>query len=116
MEKKAVLVAFNGDFMCFTHVLLNALDTADRGWEVKVILEGAATGLIPRLLDQGAPLAAKFREVTSRGLLDGACKACCAKTGTLEDAQNAGIVLLGDMAGHPSLGRYLDEGYQVITF
>jgi hypothetical protein len=24
--KKAVLFAFNGDFMCFIHVLLNALD------------------------------------------------------------------------------------------
>lgn len=29
--------------MCFVHVLLNALDMQERGYEVKVILEGSAT-------------------------------------------------------------------------
>ena len=24
--------------------------------------------------------------------------------------------LLGDMSGHPSVGKYLDEGYKVLTF
>ena len=32
--KKVVLFAFNGDFMCFIHVLLNALDMHEKGYEV----------------------------------------------------------------------------------
>ena len=41
--KKFALFAYNGDFMCFIHVLLNALDMKKRGHEVKLVIEGAAT-------------------------------------------------------------------------
>ncbi len=37
---KFALFVFNGDPMCFIHVLLNALDMADKQAEVKVIIEG----------------------------------------------------------------------------
>ena len=42
MEKVA-LFAFKGEPMCFIHVLLNALDMSKRGYEVKIVIEGAAT-------------------------------------------------------------------------
>ena len=32
--KKVVLFAFNGELMCFIHVLLNALDMNERGHEL----------------------------------------------------------------------------------
>jgi hypothetical protein len=35
--KKAALFVFNGDPMCFIHVLLNALDMKEKGYEVKTI-------------------------------------------------------------------------------
>ena len=41
--KKVALVVFNGEFMCFVHVLLNALDMKERGYDVKIVIEGAAT-------------------------------------------------------------------------
>jgi hypothetical protein len=47
--KKIVLVAFNGEFMCFVHVLLNALDMKERGYDVKIVIEGAATKIVPEL-------------------------------------------------------------------
>ena len=47
--KKFALFVFNGDPMCFIHVLLNALDMSDKGYEVKIIIEGAATQLISEL-------------------------------------------------------------------
>jgi hypothetical protein len=43
MTEKIALVAFNGEPMCFVHVLLNALDMHERGYDVKVIIEGSAT-------------------------------------------------------------------------
>ena len=45
--RKTALFVFNGDPMCFIHVLLNALDMHEKGYEVKTVIEGAATKLIP---------------------------------------------------------------------
>jgi len=47
--KKFALFVFNGDPMCFIHVLLNALDMSAKEHEVKIIIEGAATKLITEL-------------------------------------------------------------------
>ena len=44
--KKVALVAFTGGASCFSHVLLNALDMKERGYETLVIIEGAATAQI----------------------------------------------------------------------
>lgn len=41
--KKVVLFAFNGKFMCFIHVLLNALDMNQKSYDVRIVIEGAAT-------------------------------------------------------------------------
>ncbi|MGM0418609.1 MAG: cytoplasmic protein, partial [Thermodesulfobacteriota bacterium] len=46
MKKKAFFV-FNGDPMCFVHVLLNALDMKEKGYDIKLIIEGASAGLLP---------------------------------------------------------------------
>jgi hypothetical protein len=47
--KKVALFAFNGDPMCFIHVLLNALDMHAKGQKTKIVMEGAATQWIPEL-------------------------------------------------------------------
>lgn len=60
--KKIVLFAFNGDFMCFIHVLLNALDMNEKGHEVKIVIEGSATKLIPELKKKGNPMYALFQK------------------------------------------------------
>jgi len=53
MEKVA-LVAFNGEAMCFVHVLLNALDMQEKGCAVKVI-EGAVVKVVNELNNDGHP-------------------------------------------------------------
>ena len=42
MGKRLVLVAFNGEPVCLDHVLLNALDMEERGFDVKLVIEGSA--------------------------------------------------------------------------
>jgi hypothetical protein len=108
---KTALFAFNGESMCFVHVLLNALDMKEKGYEVKVVIEGAAVKLLPELA--GNPLYVKARE---QGLIEGFCKACAAKMKTLDAGKAEGLAELGDMSGHPSMARYMNEGYRVITF
>ena len=116
MEKKIALFAFNGDPMCFVHVLLNALDMKTRGYDVKLVIEGAATGLIPDLASGASPLAGLFNKVREARLISAVCKACSAKMNVLDKVAAAGLPLGEDMSGHPSMGNYMDEGYRVITF
>ncbi len=113
---KLALVAFEGDAMCFVHVLLNALDMDDKGHDVAVIIEGAATKLIVDLADPAKPFAKLFADLKERGLVKAVCKACAAKMGALDAAKDQGLPIVGDMNGHPALEPWLADGYQIITF
>jgi hypothetical protein len=114
--KKVVLFAFNGELMCFVHVLLNGLDMKGQGFEVKIIIEGAATKLIPDLLVEGNLLNSPYKKARAENLIDGVCMACATKMGTADGAKKMGLPLLNDMWGHPAMAKYLKEGYEVITF
>lgn len=114
--KKFALFAFNGEALCFVHVLLNALDLRDKGQEVKIVIEGAACRLIPELGEAGHPFHQLYQKAREAGLLDGVCQACAQKMGSLEAARAQGLTLLNDMSGHAGMARYVLEGYTIITF
>jgi hypothetical protein len=113
---KVALVAFQGEIMCFAHVLLNALDLRDRGGEAKIIIEGQATKLLKDLNRPENPFYPLYIKTKEAGLVEGVCRACATKTGSLAEAQTQGLRLLDDMSGHPSLGRYLEAGFTILTF
>jgi hypothetical protein len=113
---KTALFVFNGDPMCFIHVLLNALDLNAAGHEAVIVMEGASVALPPELVKPDHPLSRLFGQVREKGLLAGACKACSVKLGTAAAVEAAGVALIGDMSGHPSMRGYMEAGYQVITF
>ncbi|MFO8113300.1 MAG: DsrE family protein [Desulfosalsimonadaceae bacterium] len=114
--KKSCLFVFNGDPMCFIHVLLNALDMNDRDHEVGIVIEGAATGLLPELAQEENPLHALWEKTKAANLIAGVCKACSTKMGTMDSAVDQDLKLLDDMGGHPSIAEFQDKGFDVITF
>jgi len=114
--EKAALFVFNGDPMCFVHVLLNALDLQSKGREVRIVVEGAATKLLPSLAATDNPLHGMWEKAKNAGLVEGACKACSQKMGTAAAAGSQGLALLDDMHGHPGMAGYLDRGFEIITF
>lgn len=116
MSKKVVLFPFNGEQMCFIHVLLNGLDMKDKGYDVRIVVEGAAVTLIPELAKTENPMNKIYARAKDAGLIDGVCKACSANLGVLDAVAAEGFTLLNDMLGHPSMARYIDDGYTVITF
>jgi len=114
---KTVLFAFNGEPMCFAHVLLNAFDLQARGHEVQVVIEGSATRLVQAFHDDpDQPFAAMYQQAVDAGLVACVCRACAAKMASLESAEAQALPLCDEMSGHPSIGRFLAEGYQVLTF
>ena len=114
--KKMALFVFNGDPMCFIHVLLNALDMKEKGYEVKVIIEGAATKLVPELAKSDNPLNKLWENAKSAGLVDGVCKACSNKMGVLDASKNHNLALLDEMTDHSSMARYRKQGFEIISF
>ncbi|MEA3559112.1 MAG: cytoplasmic protein [Candidatus Thermoplasmatota archaeon] len=114
--KKIALFAFNGDPMCFIHVLLNTIDMKDKGYSVALIIEGSATKLIPEIKKNGHPLNGLYLKVKELGLIDCVCKACANKMGTLDSAKEEGLPICGPMNGHPSMSSYMEEGYEVLIF
>jgi len=114
--KKTALFAFNGEPMCFVHVLLNALDLNKKGYEVKIVVEGTATKTLPDIAQEKNPLFGLYKDARDLGLFDGACKACSGKMGTAEEIRRLGIRLLDEMKGHPGIARYREDGFEIITF
>ncbi len=114
--QKTVLFAFNGDPMCFVHVLLNALDMAKKGHEVGIVMEGAAVKLVPELAQEEHPFHKMYARAWDQGLFLGACKACSAKLGVLAEVKATEMPMLVSMAGHPSMAEYMEQGFTVITF
>jgi hypothetical protein len=102
--------------MCFIHVVLNALDMHSKNDEVKIILEGASVKLVPELVKDGNPMKGLWKKCLDAGLVEGVCQACASKLGTLDAAKEQDLPLLNDMAGHPSISAYRDQGYEIITF
>ena len=116
MPRKVALFAFNGDPACFVHVLLNALEMNQKGYDVKIIMEGQATRLITELADPAKPLSNLYKQVKETGLVDCVCKARAAKMGALEAASQQWLPLCEEMSGHASMAKYLEQGYEIITF
>ena len=114
--KKVALLAYNGELTCFAHVMLYALDFEKKGYEVKVVIEGAATSLISNLVKPDAPFANLYSQLREKNLLTCICKACSQKMGTLAEAEKQGLAIVGDMQGHPSIESFLSDGFQIISF
>ncbi len=114
--KKVVLFAFNGELMCFIHVLLNALEFKVRGYDARIVVEGAATKILPELAMESNPMHALYLKTKEQGLIDAVCRACSAKMGVLRAVEAEGLPIADEMSGHPAMARYVDDGYEVITF
>ena len=114
--KKSALFVFNGDPVCFVHVLLNGLDMKDKGIDARIILEGAATALLPKLAAHEFPLHNLWEKSKGAGIVEGVCRGCAQKMGTTREAERQGLALLDDMSGHPSMSRYMEAGFEIVSF
>jgi len=89
---------------------------AEKGYGAKIIIEGAATKLIPELEKKANPLHQLWKKARAQGLVEGVCKVCANKMETIGEAKTMGLPLLEDVLGHPGMARFHDAGYEIITF
>ena len=110
---KYLFYAMRGEKMCFVHVLLNALDLAQAGNEVKIIFEGESVKLPPLLNQEENP---HYLKALEQGLIAGVCKACSVMLGVNDEITKLNLPLLADMSGHAGMRPYMEEHYEVIVF
>ncbi len=113
MNKKYLIYAMEGEKMCFTHALLNARQLKAKGYEVKIIIEGAACKLIQVLEDEKNSL---YLELKEDNTIVGVCLACSKVLGVYEANVASGIPMLNDMMGHAGIAPYAEEGYETLIF
>lgn len=113
--QKNIIFAFQGNPLCFIHVLLNGLNMAEQGMEGKIILEGEAVKLILEMAKSDHFLNKLYIKAKEEGLFLGACRVCSNKMGVSEAMMAEEIPLIGEMAGHPAMSDYIKDGYTIIT-
>ncbi len=109
---KIAFFPFMGEKMCFTHVLINAIDLHEKDVDTKIIVEGEAVKLIKVLEEEENEMYLKAKDL---GLFDSICKACSNQMGVLEYNKTVGIPLKGNANGHPAMYDYIADGYEIIT-
>jgi hypothetical protein len=95
--------------------MLNAMDMKDRGYDVKVIIEGDATKMLSLLRNETKPFADVYRRFRDRGLIDCVCRACATRNGVVPVVIEQNLRLGDDMAGHPGMAAYFEQGYEIVT-
>jgi len=101
------------------NALAMAYDLQQRGRPVSLVFQGTGTRWVAQLRKKSHPAHALYAEVSAK--IDGVCGGCADIFGATEEAEEAHLPLLRDVkvpgtGGLTSLGRYLEDGYRVISF
>jgi hypothetical protein len=118
VTRKLLLVVFTNDPCRRNHAFMYAIDLAQRGHSVRLILDGEG---VQCLRAREGRFASLFDEAAALGLLQGVCKTasagCDDPSRNVSDlARDGGLPLLDSMRGHAGIGTFIDEGYELIVF
>ncbi len=117
MAKIAVILLADTDRPEGMGRMANALTTAkeakDAGDDTRVILDGAGTKWGSELADKEHKYHRLFGAVSAE---TGACAYCSRAYGVKDQVEAAGIRMIDEYEGHPSVRELIVGGFDVITF
>ncbi|MFB6222155.1 MAG: hypothetical protein ABEH86_00580 [Haloarcula sp.] len=118
MTDSAVVILAGTDSHADAGRLVNGLETAKEfveteGDDVKLIFDGAGTEWIPELESEDSDYHELYQEVRDESAV---CEFCSGAFGVEDDVAEAGIEVLDDHDGHPSIRSHVDDGREIITF
>jgi hypothetical protein len=98
--------------------VVNALELAkelqEHNDDVQIIFDGAGTEWIPVLEDESHDVHPLYASV--KDSIYGVCQFCAKAFGVFKAVKKSGISLLDEYDQHPSLRRFIADGYQIVTF
>ncbi len=98
-----------------SHALLYARELAENGYDVVLIFDGAGAGWASELEKEDNPLHKQYIKFQELGVVEEICDYCAGKFNvkdSLSERQKKSLV--GDYEGHPSLVRWIEQGYQIL--
>ena len=98
--------------------LANGLEAATEfaeteGDEVTVVFDGGGTQWIPELVDEDSDYHELYTAIEDEAIV---CDYCAGAFGVEAAVEEAGLTLVDEHDGHPSLREFVADGYEVITF
>ena len=98
--------------------MANALEAAKEfaetdGDELELIFDGAGTQWIPELEDEESEYHDLYAAVREEAVV---CDYCSNAFGVDEAVADAGLDVVGEYDGHPSIRSLVDDDYEIITF
>lgn len=118
MTKAAIIVLADTDSHADLGRVVNAMIAAKEfkqaGDDVKLIFDGAGTKWPGVLRDADHKAHKIYADVGD--VVAGACGYCAGAFHADHDVTEAGVTLLDEFEGHPSIRSLVDQGYAVLTF
>lgn len=97
------------------HALLYCKDLLDKGLGAKLVFDGAGTEWVPELMKPEHKLHPLFKEIQAKGSIDAICDFCAGAFGVKDLARSSRIPFVSEFQGHPSISKYVLEGYQLLV-
>ena len=118
MAKAAIVILAGNESHSDYGRLANGLEAAKEfaendGDELELIFDGAGTQWIPELEDEESDYHELYQAVRDDAAV---CDYCSGAFGVSEAVEDAGITVLSEYDGHPSIRSLVDDDYEVITF
>ena len=61
-------------------------------------------------------LSVNLKKVKDAGIISCVCQACAKQMNALEDVKKTNLPLCAELKGHPSMSRYIESGFEIISF
>lgn len=118
MAKAAIVILAGNESHADHGRLANGLEAAKEfaetdGGELTLIFDGAGTQWIPELEDETSDYHALYQAVRDDAVV---CDYCSAAFGVEDAVADAGLTVVDEYDGHPSIRSLVDDEYEIITF
>ena len=98
------------------HALLYATDLAEHGYDVALIFEGAGALWANELEKPENPFHKHYLRIKQLGIVEEVCDYCADAHDVKQDlSKEQERLLVGDYEGHPSISKWVDQGYRIIV-
>lgn len=93
------------------HALLYATELKEAGYEVALVFDGAGTEWAKALLDPENKLRPAYEKLEKLGVTQIICDFCSRVFHVQEDLEKGKVPLVAEFVGHPSLVKWIKQGY-----
>jgi len=98
------------------HALLYSQELIEHGYEVVLVFDGAGTEWINEWNDSQSQnkLKTTYDTLKKTGITQVICDHCATAFQSRKNLELSNIQLMAEYHGHPSIAKWVDEGYQIV--